>query len=196
MRERESYAYERAMYICMQMRERACEREERRERPQSWHQNAEHWVYYICVYGREHARRQESERKKERERSRSWYQGAYCWDLPIVSVLPLRVRCSVLQCVARCCRVLQHAVCRSVLQGVAVCCSVLQCVAVYYRVLQRVAACSVSQGVARCCRVLQCDAACCSALQCGAVCCSVLQTTQFASGCLTLGSSHVCGKKP
>jgi len=49
------------------------------------------------------------------------------------------VRCSVLQCVAVCCRL------HCVLHCVAVCCSVLQYLAVY---------CSVLQGVAECFSVL------------------------------------------
>jgi len=90
------------------------------------------------------------------------------------------VCCSVLQCVAACCRA--FAVCCSVLQRVAACCRVLQCVAV-----QICSSCVVS-GSSRsplphvccrmntgCCSVLQCVAVCCSVLQCVAVCCSVLQ---------------------
>jgi len=48
------------------------------------------------------------------------------------------VCCSVLQCVAACCRVLQRV---GVLQCVAMCCNVLQCVAVIFSecVLQCVA---------------------------------------------------------
>jgi len=110
-----------------------------------------------------------------------------------VRFMHLRVRCSVLQCVAVCCSAFyasawihqiriqcwpiegyimtgpRHvSVCCSVLQCVAVCCSVLQCGAV---------CCSVLQCVAVCCSVavLQCVAVCCSVLQCVAVCCSVLQ---------------------
>jgi len=74
------------------------------------------------------------------------------------------VCCSVLQCVAVCCRVLHDALLRvcskkwRLLQCVAVCCSVLflccsglQCVAVYCNVLQCVAVrCSVLQCVADC----------------------------------------------
>ena len=73
-------------------------------------------------------------------------------------------RCSVLQCVAVCCR-----------GGGAVCCSVLlQCVAVLWRVLQNSSVlqcvvvgccCRVLQGVAGCCRVLQGVAGCCRVLQ-------------------------------
>jgi len=54
-----------------------------------------------------------------------------------------------LQCVARCCKVLQ---------GVAECCSVLQCFAV-------------------CCSVLQCVAVCCIVFQCVAVCCRLWRTS-------------------
>jgi len=61
-----------------------------------------------------------------------------------------------------------------------VCCSVLQCVAVCCRfatlMSHRFATLiSLLQCVAVCCSVLQCVAVCCSALQCVAVCCSVLQ---------------------
>jgi len=88
--------------------------------------------------------------------------------------------CSVLQCVAVCCKLLQFVVaeCYSVLLcdavrmlflhdlSIAVCCSVLQCVAM---------CCNVLQCVAVCCSVLQCVVAvCCSVLQCVAVCCCVL----------------------
>jgi len=86
-------------------------------------------------------------------------------------------KCSVLQCVAVCCSVLQWpplqnvscpplyilqciAVCCSVLQYVAVCCSVLHCMC---RVLHYTF-----------CSALQCVAVCCSMLQCVAVCCSGL----------------------
>jgi len=68
-----------------------------------------------------------------------------------------------------------------------VCCSVLQCVAVCCSVVQRVnksklyACCQLLLSITfaslpsvDC--VLQCDAACCSVLQCVAVCCSVLHT--------------------
>ena len=82
------------------------------------------------------------------------------------------VRCSVLQCVAVCCSVLQpvrDALClilnESCSQCVAVCCSVLQCVAVCCSVLQPVrdVLClilneSCSQYVAVHCSVLQCFA--------------------------------------
>ena len=74
------------------------------------------------------------------------------------------VACSVLQCVAVCCRTMQSMVqCVALerhfyeLMRVAVCCSMLQCVAV---------CCSVLQRVAACCSVLQCVAVCV------AVCCS------------------------
>jgi len=75
-----------------------------------------------------------------------------------------------------------------VLQGVAVCCSMLQCVAGCCRVLQRhMTLLSVSGPsendyevvstlcVAGYCRVLQCVAVCCSVLQHVVVCCRVLQ---------------------
>ena len=73
--------------------------------------------------------------------------------------------CSVLQCSAVCCRVLQFCCSVHTMKAIdievagmclEVCCSVLQCVAV-------------------CRSVLQCSAVCCSVLQCGAVLCSVLQ---------------------
>ena len=65
--------------------------------------------------------------------------------------------CSVLQCVAGCCRVLQG--------GNVVCC----------RQSTHVQYVGASQCVAVCCSALQCVAVCCSVLQCFAVCCSVLQ---------------------
>ena len=69
--------------------------------------------------------------------------------------------CSVLPCVAVCCRV---------------CCSVLQCVAVCCRVCCSVLQCAVG-CVAVCCSVLQCAvecvAVCRSVLQCVAACCRV-----------------------
>jgi len=82
-----------------------------------------------------------------------------------------RVWCSVLQCVA---------VCRCVLQAVAVWCSALQRVAnVHMRELQHsdmlCVKSSVLQCVAVCCSVFRCVAVCRSVLQCVAVCCSVLQ---------------------
>jgi len=105
------------------------------------------------------------------------------------------VRSFVLQCVARCCSVLQHVrsarrlfnILRcSVLKCAAVCCSVLQCVAVGCSNLSRhlqnqnhqrqkclkPVGYFVLQCVAVCCSVLQCVAVCCSVLQCVAVCCS------------------------
>jgi len=58
------------------------------------------------------------------------------WDR-VAEKLSTDSRCTVLQCVAVCCRCV--AVCRSVLQCVAVCCRVLQCVAVCCSVLHCVA---------------------------------------------------------
>jgi len=72
------------------------------------------------------------------------------------------VYCSVVQCVAVCCRVLQCVVTQVsdvVLRCVAVCCSMLHCVVAH-----------VSLLATWCCCVLQCFAACCSVLQCVAVC--------------------------
>ena len=66
--------------------------------------------------------------------------------------------CSVLQCVAVRCSVLQ---CCNVLQCVAVCCRGV-CV---FDVDDMIYSCSVLQCVAMCCRVLQCVAFCCSELQ-------------------------------
>ena len=67
---------------------------------------------------------------------------------------------------------LQCAVCRSVLQCVAVCCSALKsemsCSAMASS--RQDLCCSVLQCVAVCCSVLQCVAVCCSALRCVAVC--------------------------
>ena len=102
--------------------------------------------------------------------------------------------CSVLQCVAVRCSVLQTYIhtWHLVLQSVAVCSSVLQCVQCVADVHTHSASCvavccSVLQCVAVCCSVLHCVAdihthsvscvaVCCSVLQCVAVCCSVLQT--------------------
>ena len=107
-----------------------------------------------------------------------------------------RMSCNVLQCVA---------VCRRVLQWVAVGCNWLnQLHHPAYQIAQfkqinrpidisnsytvcilRVAACcSVLQCVAACCSVLQCVAVCCSVLQCVAVCCCGLQCV--AVGCSVL----------
>jgi len=74
-----------------------------------------------------------------------------------VSLIHRAVCCSVLQCVAVCCSVLQ------------MCCSVLQSVALIHRALLHV-----------CYAVVQCVAACCSVLQRVAACCSMLQ---FVTGC-------------
>jgi len=80
-----------------------------------------------------------------------------------------RLSCSVLQCVAVCCSVLQYvtAFCKNwnhlfgahLPQRTCAHEAMLQCVAV-------------------CCSVLQCAAVCCSVLQCVAVCCTVLQKTK------------------
>jgi len=104
----------------------------------------------------------------------------------------------VLQCVAKCCKVLPSvAMCTSegslasdsitewfnVFQClVVVCCSVLQCDAVCCKVLPSVAMCTserslASDSVTECCSALQRVEACCSMLlQCVAVWCSVLQS--------------------
>jgi len=114
----------------------------------------------------------------------------------VVEGLECGVCCSVLQCVAVCCRwELRSIAVWCVLQCFAVCCSVLQCVAVCCRwelgsfavwcVLQCVAVrCSLELRrmsrwghlrlacVAACFSVLQRVVACCIVLQCVAVCCS------------------------
>jgi len=91
--------------------------------------------------------------------------------------------CSVLQCVAVCCSVLQRVA------VIAVWCSMLQCVAVCCRVSQlefsEASSCnerallSESSELLKCVIVcgsaLQCVAAWCVVLQYAAVCCSVLQ---------------------
>ena len=67
--------------------------------------------------------------------------------------------------------------CCSVLQCVAVCCSLLQSVVMLVNPGYggwRCGCCSVLPCVAVCCSVLQCAAVSCSVLQCAAVCCSVL----------------------
>ena len=96
------------------------------------------------------------------------------------------IQCTVLQCVAVCCRLMHcgavgHTPCQGDLQmevvHTVVWCSVLQCVAAY---------CSVLRCVAVCCNMLQCVAACVAAYPhhiqysdvycaCVAVCHSVLQ---------------------
>jgi len=89
------------------------------------------------------------------------------WSSTLACKLSLHEsRCSVLQCVAVCCRVLtsEKASLRDVQKCslVAVCCRVLQYRAskkVYLRVVQRY---SSSSGVAVCCGALQCAAVCCS----------------------------------
>jgi len=99
-------------------------------------------------------------------------------------------RCSVLQLIAVCCRVLQLmqcvAVCCHVLQcvavSVAVCCSVMQCVAVRY-LAAKSTLCNASKRqdiccTCLCCSVLQCIAVWCSAWQCVAVRCNLLPRGQ------------------
>jgi len=75
-----------------------------------------------------------------------------------------------------------------------VCCSVLQCIAVRCCVLQSCRS-SINLGsrhfdwrcVAVCCSVLQCIAVCCSVVQCVAVRCCVLQSCHSS---INLGSRH------
>jgi len=93
--------------------------------------------------------------------------------------------CSVLQCVAVCCSVLQY-------KSKTQCCNVRRyaaLVAAWCSVMQRDAVvlqcdavcCSVFQCVAVCCSVLQCVVVCCSVLKCVEVCCSVFQWLQCKS---------------
>jgi len=70
------------------------------------------------------------------------------------------VYCSVLQCVAVCCRLRERKVRAEELQCVAMCCSVSQCVAVCCRLRERKVKAEELQCVAMCCSV------CCSVLQC------------------------------
>ena len=78
-----------------------------------------------------------------------------------------RVHSNMSQCVA---------MCRSVLQYVAVCCNMLQCVAMCRSVLHYVAACcNMLQCVAMCRSVLHYVVVCCNMSQCVAICRSVLQ---------------------
>jgi len=101
--------------------------------------------------------------------------------------MSVAVCCSVLQCVAVCCRislintrvvinaplsfaVTRCVVCCSVLLSMAVCCNVLQDVTVCCSVLLSLAL--AWQCIAVCCSVLQCVAVWCSRIQCVAVCCS------------------------
>jgi len=87
-----------------------------------------------------------------------------------------------------------------------VCCSVLQCVAVRCSVLQWDVSwiycpprcTSVAPVVAVCCTVLQCVAVCCSVLQCVAVCCSemyIRYTSPRVAHQRHLGFVVVCCKK-
>ena len=102
--------------------------------------------------------------------------------------------CSVLQCDAAQCLLLDSllyivackcvVVCCSVLQRVAVCCSVLQRNVYRLSLSSMLLPARVLQCVAVRCSLLQCDAVCCSVLQCVAVCCSVLQCV--AATCLSL----------
>jgi len=136
------------------------------------------------------------------------------WSSTLACKLSLHEsRCSVLQCVAVCCRVLtsEKASLKDVQNCslVAVCCRVLQYRAsekVYLRVVQRY---SSSSGVAVCCGALQCAlqcvavyeprqilferrpevrlfAQCCNVSQRVAVCCSVLQCVAVCCGVCTL----------
>jgi len=65
-----------------------------------------------------------------------------------------------------------------------VCCSVLQCVAVWCSVVQSVAECQFYWLINKVCttQTIQnflsrfCAAVCCSVVQCGTVCCSVVQS--------------------
>ena len=79
--------------------------------------------------------------------------------------------------------------CMCMATTVAVCCSVLQCDAVGCSVLQRVAeSCMyMATTVAECCSVLQCGSVWFSVLQCVAVCCSVLQCVAV---CCTVYGDH------
>jgi len=84
--------------------------------------------------------------------------------------------CSVLQCVAVSCSVLQRVSQRHSRETHPVCCSVLQCVVVCYRVLPCViVCCSLLHCVALCCSVLQCAVLCCNAMQRLSMCCNVLK---------------------
>jgi len=76
-----------------------------------------------------------------------------------------RFCCSVLRCVALCCRWAPV-----LLQSVAVCCSAL-----WMSTGSNAVCCGVLRCVAVCCGALWCVAVCCGVLQCVAVCCSVLQ---------------------
>jgi len=96
----------------------------------------------------------------------------YCYKIPrrgiyYVYCIPRQMCCSVLQCVAACCSVLQrpNAISCTVIifhVGVYITCLLYRarCVAV---------CCSVLQRVGACCSMLQYVAVCCSALQCVAV---------------------------
>ena len=75
---------------------------------------------------------------------------------------------------------ISRPVCCSVLQCVAVRCNMLQWDAVSYSVLPRTSSVS-NLCVVACCSALQCVTACYSVLQCVAACCSVLQRAAFVA---------------
>jgi len=81
------------------------------------------------------------------EKLRSEIPGGFC-VASVAKSSPEQVCCSVLQCVARRCRVLQD---------IAGCCRVF--------VLRLLPSCRPSRCVAVCCSVLQCVAVCCSVLR-------------------------------
>jgi len=124
------------------------------------------------------------------------------WVRPIL--LSVAGCCSVLQCVAVCCRVLQGqcvALCCSVSVYLTstsrvVCSSVLQCVAVCCSVLYRVGITHIDTP----CYMLQCVAVCCRALQsiakyCGMLQCSAVQLSSSKST-MVFGHTAKCHRKP
>ena len=75
-------------------------------------------------------------------------------------------RCSLLQCVAVWCSVLQNCVVCKVLQCVALCCSVCMHFDAQVLFQNTICVCSALHCGAECCRVLQCVTMCCSMLYC------------------------------
>jgi len=97
---------------------------------------------------------------QDRYDNRLRFACAFKMSKAVVIYCILCLYCSVLQCVAACCNVLQYV------QGGHLLYSMLQCIVVRYIALFTSSVTS-QQCVAVCCSVLQCAAVCCSVLQCG-----------------------------
>jgi len=107
-----------------------------------------------------------------------------CSVLQCVAVccIVLQLRCSVLQCAAGASEALfwEDYECVAVLQYIVVCCSMLQCVAKCCRAMQE----PPRPCVLRMTIELQCVAACCSVVQCVAAWCRVIQSVAVCRSCL------------